>query len=106
LALNALFWRPLGKDRAFLALAPGKSVSDLELAVIDRLSPATDTGERDALDHVRRQLRIWRQDTTFEFHTRAIIVVESFASKRVKGRRRPAATARETGSGLREPRSV
>jgi hypothetical protein len=77
---------PLGKDRAFLALAPGKSVSDLELAVIDRLSAATDNGEREALDHVRRQLRIWRQDATLEFHTRAIIVVESFVSKRGKGK--------------------
>ena len=68
---------PLSETRAFLALDPGRGMSDLELAVIDRL---TDTGiaepERKGLKSLRAQLASWRRDRELRFHTRSIIVVE------------------------------
>jgi hypothetical protein len=77
---------PLGRGRAFLALAPGRSVSDLELAVIDRAGVTEDAVEREALENIRRQLRAWRQDAALEFHARAIILVETVGPKRTKGK--------------------
>jgi hypothetical protein len=70
---------PMGRSRAFLALAPGSTVSDLELAIIDRMNLASEDRERQMLDHLRGQLKAWRHDTTLEFHARTIIVVESIA---------------------------
>jgi hypothetical protein len=85
---------PLSRGRALLALAPGRVVSDLELAVHDRLGDATVARERQALEHLRRQLKTWRGNDVLEFHARAIIVVESLAT-RSKG---PSASARaQTG---------
>jgi hypothetical protein len=67
----------LAADRAFLALEPGCGVGDLEAAVLDRLdSAAAGSLERHALLHFRGQLRGWRRNRAFRFHTRAIIVVE------------------------------
>jgi hypothetical protein len=71
---------PIEGHRAFLALAPGRGVSDLELAVIDRLSDVAnlvDVREREALEHLREQLRVWHDDPALQFHDRTIIVVES-----------------------------
>jgi hypothetical protein len=76
---------PLEGNRAFLALAPGRGVSDLELAVIDRLGDASDVvsvRERQALEQLRRQLRAWHDDPSLQFHSRAIIVVEIAAAAR------------------------
>jgi hypothetical protein len=68
---------PLTADRAFLALEPGCGVGDLETAVRNRLeSSAVATSERRALLHFRSQLRAWRRNRAFRFHTRTIIVVE------------------------------
>jgi hypothetical protein len=68
---------PLHGDRAFLALDLGRGMTDLELAVIDRLDDPTVEGrERKALLKLRSQLRIWRHDRSLRFHSRAIIVVE------------------------------
>jgi hypothetical protein len=68
---------PLAGDRAFLALAPGRGMTDLELAVLDRIEDGTaDQAERRALKELRAQLRRWRLDAGLRFHTRAIIVVE------------------------------
>jgi hypothetical protein len=68
---------PLHGDRAFLALDLGRGMTDLELAVIDRLDdPTVDGRERKALLKLRSQLRIWRHDRALRFHSRAIIVVE------------------------------
>jgi len=68
---------PLSGKRAFLALEIGRGMSDLELAVIDRLHEGTlATRERRALTRLRQQLRTWRRDHQLRFHTRAIIVVE------------------------------
>jgi hypothetical protein len=73
---------PLAGDRAFLALEPGRGMTDLELAVTDHLEdPSVRSAERKALMDLRSQLRIWRHDRTLRFHTRTIIVVE-----RIKGR--------------------
>jgi hypothetical protein len=77
---------PFGGTRAFLALAPGRSISDFELAVIDRMGATADAREREALEHLRRQLRAWRQDPALEFQARAIIVVEVVAARRRKGK--------------------
>jgi hypothetical protein len=68
---------PLNDTRAFLALDVGRGLSDLELAVIDRLAERSLNGrERQALEAMRLQLAIWRRDQTLHFHARAIIVVE------------------------------
>ena len=68
---------PLHDRRAFLALQPGRGMSDLELAVIDRLASArVDARERQALTRLRDDLRKWRRDRTLRCETRAIIVVE------------------------------
>lgn len=68
---------PLDGTRAFLALEPGRGISDLELAVIDRLDDALQSSERQALEQLRRQLRSWRRDPALRFHSRAILVVET-----------------------------
>jgi hypothetical protein len=58
-------------------------MSDLELAVTDRLDEETiDERERKALTRLRAQLRRWRRDRALRFHTRAIIEVERFGSQR------------------------
>jgi hypothetical protein len=75
---------PLDATRAFLALEPGRGVSDLELAVIDRLDDAVETRERQALGQLRRQLKAWRRDAALRFHSRSIIVVETLAPSRMR----------------------
>ncbi len=68
---------------ALLAMEPGRGLSDLELAVFDRL---TDGGladrEREALESFRRQLAAWRRDQRLCFHSRSIIVVEQVNGSR------------------------
>jgi hypothetical protein len=81
---------PLHGNQAFLALDAGRGMTDLELAVIDRLDdPALDPLERKALQNLRAQLRTWRQDPLMRFHARSIIVVEGLPrrSRRVSVRR-------------------
>jgi hypothetical protein len=74
---------PVSASRAFLALEPGLGMSDLELAVTDRLEEeAIDERERKALTRLRAQLRRWRRDRALRFHTRAIIEVEQLNSTR------------------------
>jgi hypothetical protein len=81
---------PLDGNRAFLALEVGRGMTDLELAVIDRLdNQSIDGRERKALSKLRSQLRLWRHDRSLRFHSRAIIVVEQRRASRV--RPRPAA---------------
>lgn len=77
---------PLGRARAFLALAPGRLVTDLELAVIDRMSERMEPRERRALTFLRRRLRLWRRQSGLTFHARAIIVVESSPQRAETGR--------------------
>jgi hypothetical protein len=68
---------PLSCSRAFLALDIDRGMSDLELAVSDRLGdPTVERRERRALEKLRAQLTSWRRDHELQFHTRAIIVVE------------------------------
>ena len=85
---------PLNDTRAFLALEPGRGMSDLELAIIDRLS---DTGlagrEREALEALRAQLAAWRRDKGLRFHNRSIIVVEQVNGGAGGGSRTPGASA-------------
>jgi hypothetical protein len=76
---------PLHGNRAFLALDLGRGMTDLELAVIDRLDdPSVDVRERKALRKLRSQLRIWRHDRALRFHSRAIIVVEQRRAPRTR----------------------
>ena len=73
---------PLTGNRAFLALDIDRGMSDLELAVIDRVGePTLERRERRALEKLRAQLTAWRRDPRMRFHTRAIIVVERRAAK-------------------------
>lgn len=68
---------PLRGNRAFVALDIDRGMSDLELAVSDRLEDATvDVNEARVLEDLRSQLTAWRRDHDLRFHRRAIIVVE------------------------------
>jgi len=68
---------PVSATRAFLALEPGLGMSELELAVADRLEePGVEAREERALTRLRGLLRRWRRDRGLRFHTRAIIEVE------------------------------
>ena len=78
--LNGIQIIPLDAERAFLALDVGRGMSDLELAVLDRLeSRQPGLRERRALVHFRRQLRKWRRDRALRIHAHSIIVVERTA---------------------------
>jgi hypothetical protein len=76
-ALHGVSVIPMGAGRAFLALASGKGMSDLELAVLDRLEERglSETEER-GLVSLRDHLRAWRHDQTLSCTSRSIIVVE------------------------------
>jgi hypothetical protein len=86
---------PFGGSRAILALDVGRGMSDLELAVIDRLGDAAvGARERRALLTLRTQLVTWRHDQRVRFHTRSIIVIEQLRKTPVEsghggGARRP-----------------
>jgi hypothetical protein len=73
---------PLSGSRAFLALDVDCGMSDLELAVIDRLRHAPlEPRERRALTTLRTHLGGWRGDALLQVHTRAILVVERLGKK-------------------------
>jgi hypothetical protein len=68
---------PLSEGRAFLALDPGRTLADLELAVADMVDDdELSQAERDALNALRQSLREWRRDESLSFHTRSIVLVE------------------------------
>jgi len=74
---------PLGAGRAFLALAPGKGLADLELAIVDRLDAGDLAAtEREPLTVLRGQLREWRRSADLSFTTRSIIIAERVAPAR------------------------
>ena len=74
---------PLHDDRALLALQPGRGMSDLVLAVDDRLAAASlDRRKAAALRRLRAQLRQWRSSARLRCEARAIIVVERSRSRR------------------------
>jgi hypothetical protein len=82
---------PLRGNRAFVALDIDRGMSDLELAVSDRLDePTLDGAEAHALEDLRAQLTHWRRDHDLKFHRRAIIVVERRPKANGNGRRPPA----------------
>src|ERR1700683_1212738 len=73
---------PFSGNRAFLALDIDRGMSDLELAVSDRLGdPRVERVERRALGALPTRLTTWRRDDGLQFHTRAIIVVERLVKK-------------------------
>ena len=74
---------PLHDDRAFLALEPGHGMSDLVLAVDDRLAEASlDRRKAAALRRLRKQLRQWRSNPRLRCEAHTIIVVERGRSRR------------------------
>jgi hypothetical protein len=74
---------PISGSRAFLALDIDRGMSDLELAVVDRLAdPNVGRTQRRALTKLRTQLKAWRQNPKLHFHTQAIIVVEHRSRQR------------------------
>jgi hypothetical protein len=74
---------PLSENQAFLALDPGQGMSDLELAVLDRLDHLKTPGrERRAVEKLRDQLRRWRQDRHLSIHSRSIIIVAKAPRRR------------------------
>jgi len=81
---------PMRGNRAFVALDIDRGMSDLELAVTDRLDePTVDATEARALEDLRSQLTAWRRDHDLKFHRRAIIVVERRPKTNGNGRRTP-----------------
>lgn len=67
----------LSDTQSFLALEPGCGMSDLEIAVIDRIEHLrAGNAERVALERLRAQLRKWRRDPRLRFHARSLIIVE------------------------------
>jgi hypothetical protein len=78
---------PLHDDRAFLALRPGRGVSDLVLAVDDRLhARSLGPAKAAALRRLRTQLQRWRSSRQLRCDTRSIIVVERRRSGRAARR--------------------
>ena len=78
---------PLHGDRAFLALQPGRGLSDLVLAVEDRLAaPSLGRRKTAALQRLRAQLRQWRSDRRLRSEARTIIVVERRRARRASRR--------------------
>jgi len=74
---------PLSDTHAFLALEPGRGMSDLELAVVDRLDDeAVPPREREGLLRLHGQLRQWRRDPRLSFNARAIIEVHHRTGRR------------------------
>ena len=68
---------PISDDRAFLAMADGRGLPDLELAILDRLSDHTVTGrQREGLEALRRALMDCRRADDVEVESRSIFVVE------------------------------
>jgi hypothetical protein len=66
---------PFSDNRALLALEPGASLADLELAVVERLEQTTTLPEERAhLSEFRRLLRAWRADKHLQFSARAIVL--------------------------------
>jgi hypothetical protein len=83
---------PLRGNRAFVALDIDRGMSDLELAVADRLDePALERDETRALEALRARLTAWRRDQDLKFHRRAIIVVERRGKRAHGAGRRPPA---------------
>ncbi|HUL72835.1 MAG TPA: hypothetical protein VLT86_07020 [Vicinamibacterales bacterium] len=67
---------PLSDHEAFLALAPGRGMADLEIAVVDQMERLrAGTPERRAAERLRQQLRAWRKDSRLTFESRSIILV-------------------------------
>ena len=67
----------ISDDRAFLALADGSRLPDLELAILDRLSDHGVTGrQREGLEALRHALMDCRRAEDVEVEPRSIFVVE------------------------------
>jgi hypothetical protein len=93
---------PLRGNRAFIALDIDRGMSDLELAVSDRLDEAALDGEEArALADLRAQLTSWRRDHDLKFHRRAIIVVERRPKASGNGRRSPPSDLMNNKSPIR-----
>jgi hypothetical protein len=74
---------PLSDRQAFLALAPGQGMADLELAVHDHLDALrAGTAEHAAAERLLARLRSWRRDSDLAFESRVIILATSKRSRR------------------------
>jgi len=68
---------PLTDRWAFLALAPGAGLQELELELVDQLEEASaDAEDTRALKALRRALQKWRRDPSMNIQSRSIIFVE------------------------------
>ncbi len=75
--VNGVTLLPLADGRALIALEPGKSAADLELAILDRLESVTSGSQEHAeLTRLRLSLRRWRGFDGMTLRTRSIILVE------------------------------
>jgi hypothetical protein len=77
----------LANGPAFIALAPGKGLADLEVATADRLeSQGLRAHERQELELLRGSLRAWRRDPHLNVRTQSIIVIERRSRPERRGR--------------------
>lgn len=68
---------PLSDGRAFLALAPGAGIADLEVAVLDRVDELPRNSlERRPLMEFRKLIRKWRRDSGLRIRSQALILIE------------------------------
>jgi hypothetical protein len=82
--LDAVSIIPMADGRALIALEPGKTAADLELALLDRMERiAPDSSEYRELEFLRASLKHWRQVDRLRFHLRSVIVVERGAGRRL-----------------------
>jgi hypothetical protein len=74
---------PISEERAFLALAEGRGLPDLELAILDCLADHSVTGrQREGLEALRRALMDCRRADNVEVESRSIFVVEKSSRPR------------------------
>lgn len=74
---------PISDERALLALEDGQDLSDLELALLDRLADHTITGRRrEGLEALRHALMECRRASDVEVEPRSIFVVEKSSRPR------------------------
>jgi hypothetical protein len=93
---------PLANGRAFLALADGRGMADLELAIGDRLeAPGLSEKRRRELEALKAKFREWRHTPGLTFHSRSIIV----AARARRARAESARTLKHPSSGSQARRS-
>ena len=79
---------PMARGRAFVALENGRSIADLELAILDHLGDQAVSGpQRAALVEVRELVKGWRTSRRWQVKSRSIVLIEPRRTKRAAASR-------------------